>query len=77
MIQAYCDDGKLVVGVTRGNVDRLTDGKPLVIRPLAHRRVTEILVLFGEDKPSILRQLEAAGVDIADAWKAAAESEPL
>jgi hypothetical protein len=76
MIQAYTDD-RMIVGITRKNVERLTDGKPLVIRPIAHRRVTEILVLFGEDKPAILRQLEAAGMDIAEAWKASAESDPL
>lgn len=74
MIQAYCD-GKVIVGITRGNVERLTAGRPIRVQ-LLRQNVTEVLVLFGEDKPAILRQLEEAGMDIAAVWKADAERDP-
>ena len=76
MIQAYAGD-KLIVGVTRGNIDRLTAGKPMRVQIVEHANVREILVVFGEDKPSILAQLEAAGAEIAQAMKDSAAADPL
>lgn len=75
MLQAYLGD-KMVCGITRGNVTKLVDEKqPMVIR-LA-KSVSEVMVIFGETKPDILRQLEEAGAEIPDALKRSAEEAPL
>ena len=76
MIQAYTGD-RLIVGVTRGNIDRLTAGKPMVVRFADHANIREVFVLFGEDKPAILQQLEDAGLEIAKAMKDSAVDDPL
>lgn len=79
MIQMYISTTNgvrvCVYGITRGNVDRLTAGMPLVLRALQPADVS--LVVFGEDKPSILRQLQANGVEVWDAHMAAAQADPL
>lgn len=74
MLQAYVDE-LLVVGVTRGNVDRLTDGQPMRIQLL--KPVKDILVVFGETKPDIIAELEAAGARFEQAHKDAAQRDPL
>jgi len=74
MLQAYIGE-KMVVGVTRGNVTRLADqNKPLIIK--LQKSVTEIMVVFGETKPDILRQLETAGAEIPNVVRLAAEADP-
>lgn len=75
MIQAYIGT-RLVVGVTRGNIDKLTNGHPILIELLKRHSVREIVVLFGEDKPAILAEMEAAGLEIAEAWKESARNDP-
>lgn len=73
MIQAYAGD-KMVVGVTRGNIERLTAGRPLMIQLV--KSVEQILVVFGESKLDIIQQLEDAGLEFAESAKAAAEADP-
>lgn len=75
MMQFYSDN-LLLVAVTRGNVENLTSGKPLVIPIVAHKNPREIVVMFGETKPAIIAELERAGVDIPAVWKAEAEADP-
>lgn len=55
VIQIYTEGGALICGITRGNIERLTSGKPMRITP--HRPVADVFIVFGEDKPSILREL--------------------
>lgn len=76
MIQVYCGD-KLIVGVTRGNIDRLTAGQPMVMRIVDYLRIRDVIVLFGEDKPAILEQCEAAGMEIPEVIKEWAVADPL
>lgn len=76
MLQLYFETGFLVVGVTRGSIERLTAGQPLKIA-LLRQPVNEIAVVFGETKPEILRALEDAGIEVADVHKAAAAADPL
>lgn len=71
----YAGD-RLFVGVTRGNVDRLTAGQPMRVALMDHKAVREIVVLFGEDKPAILAQVEAAGMEIPQAVKDSAAADP-
>ena len=74
MLVAYTET-TAVVGLTRGNVDHLLDGHPLilhVLRPVAH-----VLVVFGETKPDIIAQIEAmGGPRFEAAHRAAAEADP-
>lgn len=75
MIQAYLED-LCVVGITRRNVEKLTNHEPMKI-DLA-RPVRRILVVFGETKPEIIAELEAKGGAVFEAsHKAAAEADPL
>ena len=78
-IQAYLqgDGGSLlVIGITRGNVDRLTDGAPMsfdIMRP-----VDRVVLFFGETKPAIIEEIEAkTPFRFEDAHKAAAMEDPL
>jgi hypothetical protein len=74
MLQAYINE-RLVVGVTRGNIDRLTAHRPMRIQLV--RPVSEILVVFGETKPDIIAEMEAAGAQFEQAHKDAAARDPL
>jgi hypothetical protein len=38
--------------------------------------VSSFIVMYGLDKPDIMRQLETAGVEVAQAMKDAAEADP-
>jgi hypothetical protein len=74
MLQAYQDD-LLIVGVTRGNINKLTAHQPMkidIIKP-----VSRVLVVFGETKPDIIAELESAGAQFEQAHKDAAERDPL
>ena len=74
MIQLYTEDGLMVVGITRGNINKLLAAQPMVIRPV--RPVKEILVLFGEDKPAIMEELKKAGVDVRPWMSEAVAADP-
>lgn len=76
MIMIKLNDGVLL-GVTRLNVERLTAGQPIhfiLSRPIT---VTSIALAFGETKPDIVRQFEAAGVEVPQAVKDATDRDPL
>lgn len=79
MIQAYLrgDGGDLlVIGITRGNVDRLTAGQPIMTD--LQRRVDRVVIFFGETKPAIIEEIEAkTPFRFEAAHKAAAEADPL
>ena len=74
MIQAYQDD-LLIVGVTRGNIDRLTAHRPMKIDIM--KPIKQVLIVFGETKPDIIAELESAGAQFENVHKAAAERDPL
>jgi hypothetical protein len=66
--------GLLIVGVTRGNVDRLTAGQPMkfdVVRP-----VQTVVVVFGENKPAILEELKKGPFEIPKIIFEEAEKDP-
>jgi len=74
MIQAYIDD-LLIIGITKGNIDRLMDGKPMLINLV--KNVNKIYVVYGVDKTSIIEQLEkAGGPKFEESHKAAARENP-
>ena len=69
--------GKIIVGLTRGNLDRLVAGKPIHFTDSPMPELRTVAIVFGETKPDILTQLEAEGVEVLDAHRRAAESDPL
>lgn len=79
MLQAYTGERgeRLIVGVTRGNIDRLTAGKPMRVQIAEHVSVREVIVVFGEDKHAIVAELESAGLEFAQAHKDAVAADPL
>ena len=74
MLQAYQDD-LLIVGVTRGNIDRLTAHQPMKIDLI--KPVARVLVVFGDTKPDIIAELESAGMQFEQSHKDAADKDPL
>ena len=75
MIQLY--SGELcVLGLTAENIKRLTAGKPIHWTPV--KPVTsDVMIIFGVDKPAILAELEAAGMHFPEAIKQSAQDDPL
>lgn len=74
MLQMQVGD-LLVIGITRENVTRLVQGKPMLFTP--RWAAKEISIVFGEDKPAIIAQLEKAGAVFHPEMKASAERDPL
>jgi hypothetical protein len=74
MIHAYAGP-TFVLGLTRPNFEQLLLGRPLRV-VLVKTRVREIVVVFAEDHPAVLRQLVIAGVDIPRAVFDLAERKP-
>lgn len=77
MIVMMLSDG-LVIGLTNRNMEHLTSGSNPAFLKL-HRPLTvqSIMVIRGDTKPDILRQIEAAGVEVPALVKEAAERDPL
>ena len=69
--------GKVLVGLTRENITRLIAGKPIHFTNTPMPELRDVGIMFGETKIDILKQLEAAGVDVSPAHYAAAEEDPL
>lgn len=82
MIHAYLG-ATFIIGLTRPNFETLLLGRALRVallpRPwwdIFHPRLRTIVILFGEDRPAVLRQLAHAGLDIPpDVW-ALVEAQP-
>jgi hypothetical protein len=71
MIHAYAGP-TFVLGLTRPNFEALLRGRPLRVvlvktpwwKAIFQPRLRELIVVFAEDHPAVLRQLVIAGVDI-------------
>lgn len=74
MLQIQAGD-LLIIGITRENVNRLEQGKPMLFTP--RWACKEISIVFGEDKPAIIAQMERAGAVFHEEMKASAERDPL
>lgn len=66
----------LLVGLTRANVEKLTTDNPIHFRVHDSQHVKEIAIIFGEDKPAILDQLEKNGMQIPLWMRETAMKEP-
>jgi len=75
MMIMFADD-RLVIGITKGNVDRLLEGKPASIIGPRAMNVRSIMVIYGVDKLDIQHQLEAAGVEFAQVMKDGIAEDP-
>jgi hypothetical protein len=76
MLQLYTDTA-VILGITRENVNRLIDGKPIYLTIPAHKQINQIAIVFGETKPIILVALAKSGADVPQAYFDAAERDPL
>lgn len=75
MIQAYAGD-LLMIGVTRGNIEKLTAGQPIFVAEL-HRPVRALVIVFGETKPDVIAAVErATSIPFEESHKAAAMEDP-
>lgn len=74
MLQMQAGD-VLIIGITRENVTRLEQGKPILFTP--RWQAKEISIVFGETKPDIIAQMEQAGAVFHPEMKASAERDPL
>jgi len=69
-------DGKLVIGLTKGNIDRLVALEPATVRGPRPIHVQDIMVIYGDTKLHIMQQLEASGVEFAKAMKDSIAEDP-
>ena len=55
----------LILGLSQGNIDRLTKGQPILVSQETHGKGVpeglEIAVLFGETEQSLLKQMQDSG----------------
>lgn len=75
MIQLYSGT-VLVLGITKRNVDLLLDDRPIKVE--LQRPIDKMIIIFGKDKPSIIRKVESStGMEVPEAVKKEAERDPL
>jgi hypothetical protein len=57
MMQIYM--GKmLLLGITKGNVDKIKEGQPIFLKVQGKEPVQAVVIVYGEDKPAILELLK-------------------
>lgn len=54
----------LLIGITKGNLDRLTEGKPIKLNVMGKEQIKTIGIVYGESKPAILEELQKSGMEI-------------
>jgi hypothetical protein len=71
-------NGILIIGLTRENITRLTDDKPIAYMPPSPRSmpVRRFYILFGETKLELVAQLEAIGVTLPEELKVEVQKDP-
>lgn len=52
----------LLLGVDRGNIDRLTSGKPIRVTMESVGIERDVLIIFGETLQDVATELTAAGI---------------
>lgn len=65
----------LICGITKMNIRKLVDEK-LPMRIECKRSIDCVVVVYGENKPDILRQLKEVDIEIPDAVLKEAEENP-
>lgn len=75
-MMVFVGGGTLVIGLTKGNIERLQTVNPATMTLPKPSRVEAFIVLYGEDKPDIIQQLELAGMQIPQAIKDDAKVNP-
>jgi len=70
VIVASAPGGVLLLGVSRENITRLVDGKPIRVSRATHGNCLPegqtIVIVFSETEKAILKELVAAGVVTLD-----------
>lgn len=66
----------MLIGLTKANHERLPT-KPIKFEGPYPMRVQDILILYGDDKPAIIAQLEQSGIEIPQEMKDDAARDPL
>lgn len=57
MMQFYMGE-LLLIGITKGNINRLMEGKPIKFEVKGKEPIRTVGVIYGESKPAILEELE-------------------
>jgi hypothetical protein len=63
MMQFYMGD-LLLLGITARNLEKLKEGQPIYFEPRGKEKITKIAIMYGEDKTTILKELEKTGMQI-------------
>ncbi len=75
-LQVAPDRTMFLLGVTEGNVERLREGKPLVVDLAELGGSGEVVLAYGRDKPAIIADLAAAGIEVPEQLRRFAEEHP-
>ena len=76
MMQFYMGD-TILIGITKENMNRLTTGKPIRFDVKGKEPIKTVAIIYGEDKPAILKELENAGMQVPHWMWDSARKEPL
>jgi hypothetical protein len=60
MLRARLTNGKMVLGLDAGNVDRLMEGKPIVVDFSELGGSDQVMIMYGPTLQHVLAQLEQA-----------------
>lgn len=52
------------LGIEEGNIERLKDGKPILVTGEALGFAGDIFITYGEDKAALLKQFRDAGIEL-------------
>lgn len=66
MIQLYTDEG-LIIGLTKMNIDRLKDKKPISID--IRMNIKKLTIIYGDTKPDMIADIEKAGLELPEVVK--------
>ena len=69
-------NGMLIIGVTKENLTRLQDEKPILHHTPRPLPLKSFVILYGETKLDLVRQLEAVGMTLPEDLKAEVERDP-
>lgn len=54
----------LLIGVTKGNINKLMEGKPIKFDVKGKEPIKTVGIVYGESKPAILEELQKSGMNI-------------
>ena len=75
MLQFYIGN-LLMIGITKGNINKLTEGKPIYFEIKGKEPIKKMAIIYGESKISILEELQRTGMQVPHWMWESARNDP-